>query len=49
MGALAEGMLADLLVVRGEAAPDAAVIAAFRNPALVVKDGRILLERLTGR
>ncbi len=46
VGALAEGMRADLLVVRGESAPDAAGIAAFRNPALVVKDGWILVNRL---
>ena len=46
LGALGDGMRADLTVVRGEAAPDLAGIAAFRNPALVLKDGWILVDRL---
>ena len=46
LGALGTGMRADLMVVRGEAAPDAAGIGAFRNAALVLKDGWILVDRL---
>ena len=42
LGRIAEGYVADLVAVRGNPFENPAVI---RNPALVVKDGRVVADR----